>query len=175
VSLDALGWGSVADFLGKISDKLWPDPLEKAKGQVMLLEMQQRGEFKAIDAMLEQGRQQTEINKVEAASASFFVAGWRPFVGWVCGGAFAYNFVVQPLLQFLAVVGGLQFDVTLLPTLSTGEIIPVLTGMLGFGAMRTYEKYQGVAASPAGPPPPVDKQAAPLHNGGKAIRIGNHP
>lgn len=140
-------FGGIADLLGKVADKIWPDPLERAKQQVRLVELQQAGEFKQVDAMLEAARQQTDVNKQEAAHGSMFVAGWRPFVGWVCGTSLAYTFVAQPLVQFLCVVGGLTFDPSLLPTLGTDELVTVLLGMLGLGGLRTYEKFRGVEGS----------------------------
>ena len=44
---------------------------------------------------------QIEVNKAEAASGSVFKGGWRPFIGWVCGSAFAYHFVLQPVIVFV--------------------------------------------------------------------------
>ncbi len=88
---------------------------------------------------------QIEINKVEAASASVFVAGWRPFIGWVCGGAYAYNFVVQPFLVFAITAFHGTLDTGQLPHLDWTEISFVLAGLLGLGAMKSYEKAKGVA------------------------------
>ncbi len=87
---------------------------------------------------------QIEINKIEAASANVFVAGWRPFIGWVCGGAYAYTFVVQPFLVFVLTALGKHIDTSQLPKLDWSELGLVLFGMLGLGAMRTYEKRNGV-------------------------------
>lgn len=86
-----------------------------------------------IDAAAQQA--QMEIDKAEANSSKLFVAGWRPFLGWVCGSAFAYNYVVRP---FLGLIPGM----IPLPMLSLAEISPVLMGMLGLGTMRTVEKIQ---------------------------------
>tara|TARA_Y100000588_G_scaffold104880_1_gene114444 strand:+ start:10298 stop:10699 length:402 start_codon:yes stop_codon:yes gene_type:complete len=85
---------------------------------------------------------QLEINKAEAQSRNVFVAGWRPFIGWVCGVAMAYNYVVQPILIFTLA----QFDyLVALPALDLGEMMPVLMGMLGLGSLRSFEKYKGIA------------------------------
>ena len=86
---------------------------------------------------------QIEVNKVEAASSSLFVAGWRPFVGWACGSAYAYTFVVQPFLIFLLTAAQVHMDIAQLPVLDMGELGVVLFGMLGLGAMRSYEKVKG--------------------------------
>jgi len=86
---------------------------------------------------------QIEVNKVEAASQSLFVAGWRPWVGWTCGAAYAYTFVIQPFLLFLLTAIQVHVDIAQLPVLDMGELGVVLFGMLGLGAMRSYEKVKG--------------------------------
>ena len=85
---------------------------------------------------------QLEINKTEAAHRSIFVAGWRPFIGWSCGFALAYTYVVQPIAVFALAQTGYLID---LPTLSMSEMMPVLMGMLGLGGLRTFEKFKRVA------------------------------
>ena len=84
---------------------------------------------------------QLEVNKTEAAHKSLFVAGWRPAIGWICGLGMASNFLVIPIANFVLALTG---STILVPLLDTGEMMPVLMGMLGLGAMRTYEKKQGV-------------------------------
>ena len=85
---------------------------------------------------------QIEVNKAEAASNSTFKGGWRPFVGWVCGTAFAYHFVIQPLAIFVLAYYGLE--VPDLPEFDMGQLMTVLMGMLGLGSLRSFEKYKGV-------------------------------
>tara|TARA_R100001015_G_scaffold19098_1_gene14814 strand:+ start:549 stop:956 length:408 start_codon:yes stop_codon:yes gene_type:complete len=85
---------------------------------------------------------QLGINKQEAAHRSVFVAGWRPFIGWTCGVALAYNYVLQPVLIFILAQMGHLME---LPALDLNEIMPVLMGMLGLGGLRTFEKYKGVS------------------------------
>jgi hypothetical protein len=84
---------------------------------------------------------QMEINKTEAAHKSLFVAGWRPAVGWTCCLGMASNFLLIPIANFVLALTG---SAIVVPLLDTGEMMPVLMGMLGLGAMRTYEKKQGV-------------------------------
>jgi hypothetical protein len=84
---------------------------------------------------------QLEINKAEAAHESIFVSGWRPFIGWVCGTALAWNFVAAPLLVFIAAASGAEMPPT--PTLDATTLMPVLLGMLGLGGMRSWEKLNG--------------------------------
>jgi hypothetical protein len=83
---------------------------------------------------------QAEINKIEAGSSSLFVAGWRPFIGWTCGAALAYNYVLMPLLVW--VVTNFYPDAPAMPILDNSELMTILLGMLGLGAMRTYEKVK---------------------------------
>jgi hypothetical protein len=87
---------------------------------------------------------QIEVNKVEAANGSIFVAGWRPFVGWVGGVGFGYNLIVQPFSEFLARVNGYSGT---FPTLDNTLIITIMGGMLGIGGMRTFEKVKGVSTN----------------------------
>jgi len=85
---------------------------------------------------------QLEVNKVEAASRSVFVAGWRPFVGWACGVSLAWSYICQPILTFALVQAGYGVE---LPALDMSQMMPVLMGMLGLGGLRSFEKYKGVS------------------------------
>lgn len=127
---DLTGIGSVADLAGTIINKIWPDKSEQEKQQL------------AAAVMVVQG--QLDINKVEAANPSVFVSGWRPFIGWVCGAGCAWNWIGLPIMKAALAMTGIKLDVT--PADLT-EMLPLLFGMLGLGAMRTYEKVQGVARS----------------------------
>lgn len=115
--------------LAKVAvERIWPNKTE-----------QEKAELAAAVAMV-QG--QLDINKAEAASGSVFVGGWRPFIGWVCGLAFAWNWIGLPVAMFgLAYVGK---PMSLAPA-DMSEMMPVLMGMLGLGALRSYEKTKGVA------------------------------
>ena len=85
---------------------------------------------------------QLEINKAEAASGSLFKGGWRPFIGWVCGVAFAYHFVLQPLIVFGVTAVGI--DIPELPEFDMGSLMTVMMGMLGLGGMRSIEKLKKI-------------------------------
>ena len=85
---------------------------------------------------------QIEVNKAEAASGTIFKGGWRPFIGWVCGVAFGYHFVIQPLLVFLVALMG--WSIPTLPAFDMASLMTVLGGLLGLGSLRTFEKYKGV-------------------------------
>jgi hypothetical protein len=129
------------DIGGKVIDRLWPDPEQANAAKLELLKLQQSGELSQITGQL-------DINKVEAANSSIFVAGWRPFVGWVCGAAFAYKFVAAPAVAFaltaFGVLDGAGHPIVL-PVLDFTEMSTVLLGMLGIGGLRTVEKVKGVA------------------------------
>ena len=90
----------------------------------------------------ELARGQLEVNKVEAASKSMFVAGWRPFIGWVCGIGFLANFILIPMANFGLALASVEIAI---PMIDTTQMMPVLMGMLGLGAMRTVEKVQKVS------------------------------
>ena len=115
----------------KVLDKFIPDPAAKSQAESEL-----RSAPMAWDAS------QAKVNEIEAAHARLFVAGWRPFVGWTCGAAFAYHYVMQPVLLFVAALFGKSI---VLPEFSMESLLTVLLGLLGLGGLRTYEKYRGLA------------------------------
>ena len=128
--------------IGKVAiEKIWPDPTKRAKELRKLEEMKQRGSLSEMNAQVNMLTGQMEINKVEAASGNWFVAGWRPFVGWVCGFALAYAAILEPFMRFIASVN--DYSGTF-PIIDTTITMQVLLGMLGLGAMRTREKEKGV-------------------------------
>jgi hypothetical protein len=120
---------------GKVIDRVWPDPVQAATAKLELIKLQQSGELAAMAGQL-------EINKVEAASTSVFVSGWRPFIGWVCGAACAWNWIGLKIALFAAAY--FEHSLNLAPA-DLSEMTPVLMGMLGIGGLRTIEKLNGVA------------------------------
>lgn len=84
---------------------------------------------------------QIEVNKVEAAHRNVFVAGWRPFTGWVCASALAYHFILEPIIVFGLALYNIQLT---LPQFDMGSLLTVLMGMLGLGGLRTFEKTKGL-------------------------------
>ena len=119
----------VAGLINTAINKIWPDKSEAEKQQL------------AAAVMVVQG--QIDTNKVEASNPSVFVSGWRPFIGWVCGAACAWNWVGLPVAAMALKV--YQIEMPLSPA-NLSEMLPVLMGMLGLGALRTVEKIKGVAA-----------------------------
>jgi hypothetical protein len=88
--------------------------------------------------------QQNKINEIEAGSASFFVAGWRPAIGWICGFALAFEYIIRPLVQWIVDIARVGQVVALkLPGLDLGLMVPLLAGLLGLGTMRSVEKIKG--------------------------------
>lgn len=126
---DLTGLGSVAELGKSVIDRLWPNKSEQEKAELQAAMMVVQG--------------QLEVNKAEAASSSVFVAGWRPFIGWVCGAACAWNWIGLPVVK-AALLTFTSIKLDLAPADLT-EMLPVLMGMLGLGALRTYEKTQRVA------------------------------
>ena len=85
---------------------------------------------------------QVEVNKAEAQHRSIFVAGWRPFIGWVCGIALAYHFVFAPIILFATAFFGVE--VPELPSFDMETLTTILLGMLGLGGLRSFEKFKGL-------------------------------
>lgn len=130
--------GIVLGMGSKIIDRVIPDKNAAAAAKAALVDMQTKGELDEMAGQL-------EINKVEAASNSTFVAGWRPYVGWICGSAMGYAFIGQPLIVTLITVvqcciRHTPFDKTMLPIIDMSQMWPVLLGMLGMGYLRSQDK-----------------------------------
>ena len=125
----------VLQAAGPILDRFLPDKTAQAK---FINEMA----AKEAEYSYAIQRSQIEVNKQEAAHRSIWVAGWRPFIGWVCGSAFAANFLILPIAKMVAAFQGIPFDVE---PLDLSVMLPVLGGMLGLGLMRSQEKLKGVA------------------------------
>lgn len=132
--------GSVLGIGSKIIDKIWPDKVEAEKAKLKLLELQQQGEFKELDAELEKARMQISVNVAEANSGSNFRGGWRPFVGWVCGVGLAYAVLIQPLATGMIQAFVPEMKTFTMPNVQTDALMALLFGMLGLGGYRTYEK-----------------------------------
>ena len=115
-------------------DRFFPNKEEARKAEAQFLTMAAEGELKQVIAQL-------EINAREAAHPSVWVAGWRPFFGWSGGVAFLYATIGQPLLAWTAAIKGWPVP----PTLNMDLLWVVITGMLGIGGLRTFEKSKGVA------------------------------
>ena len=116
--------------------RIFPDPAQAAQAQLALLKMQQDGDLAAISG-------QMDINKVEAASSSIFVSGWRPFCGWICGFGLGYVAIIEPIARLVATLVGYSGS---FPQIDTTLTMQVLLGMLGMGGLRSLDKAKGVAS-----------------------------
>lgn len=128
MALDPLTAG--LDLAGQVIDRIWPDKTEAERAEMALLVATVQG--------------QLAVNQAEATHPSIFVSGWRPAIGWICGGACAWNWIGLPMSQAALVFFG--YEVTL-DSADLTEMLPILIGMLGLGGLRTYEKVSGVARS----------------------------
>jgi Holin of 3TMs, for gene-transfer release len=121
--------------IGKgIIDRLFPDPTLKAKAEMEMMVLLQTQDMQKVMGQL-------EINAKEAASPHWWVAGWRPFVGWGCGLGFLWATIGQSIFSYVAVVKGWPVP----PAIDTDLLLYVLGGMLGLGTLRTTEKIKKVA------------------------------
>lgn len=121
------------DFGKDIISRFFPDKEEARKAEAEFLRLAMDGELKQVIAQL-------QINAQEAAHPSVWVAGWRPYYGWVGGTGFLYAVLLQPLLTWLASIKGWPVP----PQLDVDLLMVVAGGMLGIGGLRTYEKRNGV-------------------------------
>jgi hypothetical protein len=128
-------------ILGNLLDRIFPDPKAANEAKLEVMRMAQAGELAQLDAELKLATGQIDVNKVEAASQSLFVAGWRPAIGWVCGAAFAFKFILGPAAVVAMAMSGHPIT---LPVFDFTEMSTILMGMLGLGALRTVEKVKGV-------------------------------
>lgn len=114
----------------KIIDKFVPDPEAKAKAESEL----RTSLFARDDG-------QMKVNQAEASSDSLFVAGWRPYIGWVCGAALTYSYIVVPLGMWIVQLFGIPVAK---PPVLDANLWELMLGMLGMGGLRTYEKVRGL-------------------------------
>lgn len=125
--------GPILELGRDLVGRFFPNEEERRKAEADFLRLAMDGELKQVIAQL-------EINAREAAHPSVFVAGWRPFFGWAGGAGFIYATMLQPMLSWLAAIKGWPEP----PTLNIDLLWVVITGMLGIGGLRTYEKKQGI-------------------------------
>ena len=121
-------------------EKLIPDVNAQAAAKEKLTEMQINGELAQVAAETDLVKAQVGVDLAEAQNPNVFVAGWRPFIGWVCGSALAANYMVFPLMTW---VTGLFGHEVRPPALQLGDLISLVMGMLGFGALRSWDKKNG--------------------------------
>lgn len=132
-------WLTLIPAISQLLDKIIPDPDAREKAKLELAKAENAQALQEMQLALQADKLQTGINQTEAENPNLFVSGWRPFIGWVCGVAFAYHFIAQPLLAFLIANAGGEVK---LPVFDMQELSTVLMGMLGLGSLRTLEKIK---------------------------------
>jgi len=135
-------WQALIPVIGTVLEKVLPDPQASADAKIRLMELAQKGDLAVLDAETKLALGQLEVNKVEAGT-DMFRGGWRPATGWACVFGLVYQFLLQPVLPWLvAVCGG---SVPPLPPIDNETLMVLLTGMLGLGGLRTFERIKGKA------------------------------
>lgn len=155
--------GDIIDAVGDIISEVVVDKDKRNEIRLELARLKAEGDARVHEEILAQ----IEVNKTEAQHGSIFVAGWRPFVGWVSGFGVAYATILQPLISWIARLSGYTGD---FPPIDSTLLLYVLGGMLGISGMRSFEKVKGVStndfrdvpvtvhedeATPVGPAPKV--------------------
>lgn len=127
--------GIIAPILEKVLTSVIPDPQARQKAILEIYAALQQSDLAQID-----------VDKAEAASSSLFTSGWRPFIGWVCGGALFYQYMFIPIGGFVASFFGDKYVTMVLnaPKLD-GTLWELMFGMLGMGALRSFDKLRGIA------------------------------
>lgn len=133
--MNPLFLGPLLEVGKTLLDRFVPDPEKRREAEAEFLKQAMDGELKQVIAQL-------EINAKEAVHPSIWVAGWRPFVGWVGGLGLLYATIGQPVITWVGLIQGWPAP----PTLDTDLLWVVLSGMLGIGGLRTFEKTRGVAS-----------------------------
>ena len=112
--------------VGNVLDNLFTSNDEKLTHEEVRIRLAQQPDMAQI-----------ELNKTEAGHRSVFVAGWRPFLGWIGGFGLANMFLINPWIQWITGVAG--------PNLPQDIIMELVFALLGLGTLRTIEKIQGKA------------------------------
>jgi hypothetical protein len=115
------------DLANTIANKIWPD--RSAQDQAQL----------AAAVTLVQG--QLQIDAAEATSTDR-MQHWRGGLGWVCSAAYAFNFIVQPLMASVSTLLG---HPVVLPPLDIGPLVTLTAGMLGLGGLHVTERIAKAA------------------------------
>ncbi len=142
--MDITGIGALASAASGIVDKFFPDKTQREKDEAAREMQRIMNDYNLQSA-------QTDINKIEAASTNWFVAGWRPAVGWVCALGLLYQFLLMPVLNgvitaLIAILGHPAIPAVFV-TLDSATLLTCLSGLTGLATLRTVEKHQGVESN----------------------------
>lgn len=130
--MDPLTISTIGSAVFKIIDRVIPDREAADRAKLEFAKLEHQGEMAQMSG-------QMDINRQEAAHRTVFVAGWRPFIGWICGAGLGYQFLAAPLLSWVLILNGMPE----LPPIDLGPLVTLLSGMLGLAGLRTYEKLAG--------------------------------
>jgi hypothetical protein len=125
---------AIIEIGARLLDKIIPDKDAREKAQFELIKASQDQDFQLALGQL-------NVNTEEAKSQNLFVSGWRPYIGWVCGIALTYNFLIYPLMLWSIASYGSDIKP---PPLFSEHLMELVMGMLGLGTLRTFEKWKGV-------------------------------
>lgn len=129
------GVSQAFQFGTALLERLWPDPAQRAAAQAQLEQLEQTGELAKLQAAMQVQLAQADVDKAEASSTDPFRADWRPFIGWTCGIALFYDFVLRPLLAWGTALWAPH--AALPQELDLSTLLPLLGSMLGVGAIQT--------------------------------------
>lgn len=132
--------GNIIDGVRDLLGEAIVDKDKKLEIELELAKLAAEGDKQLNEVLIAQ----IDLNKEEAKHGSVFVAGWRPFVGWVGGFSLAYSAILYPFLSWLSRINGYSGD---LPVLDNTLLMTIMMGMLGIGAQRSYEKVKGVSTN----------------------------
>ena len=142
MGLDITGLGAIFDFGSKVIDKIFPDADARDKAKLAMMELQQQGAFKELEMQYKNATEQLAVNVEEAKSGNWFVAGWRPAAGWVCVMGLLYSVFIRPMISWVATISSLT---AVPPVIDNVMLMQLLFGMLGLGALRSYDKKNDIA------------------------------
>ncbi len=138
--------GGIIEGIGKVADELITSDEERAEkeNEKLKTSLKYKLENNILDKKIMLG--QIETNKAEASHSSIFIAGWRPAIGWIGAIALGYQFVLYPFLTwiwtFLQARQIIPNEIACPPILDIGALWTIITGMLGIGAMRSFDKVK---------------------------------
>lgn len=156
--------GPIIAAATQIIPQIFQNKADQKKAEAAMQQFLVSADLQKLTLQMQPYIEQIKVNAIEAQSESLFKSGWRPFIGWTCGIAFAYQFLLQPFLFSLFSLFGIVLGVV---QLDMAQLMTVLLGILGLGAYRSYDKQKENPISV-----PVQTVAAPQPGSTKSPRFG---
>lgn len=136
-------WQAVIPAVAQLLDKLIPDPQAAAEAKLRAVELAQRGELAQLDADMRLALGQLDVNKAEASGDDSYTKRWRPTIGYILAAALAFQYLVNPMLLWVAAVYGSDVKV---PAIALDDHMwELVLGMLGLAGWRSMDKLKGKA------------------------------